>query len=87
MPHDFQVHNEVLNESEPRKTCRREVRPEMEKPARRLKGGEASEVFDFPQALVCFRVVGRHRAGLKEVLRKAGNPLRQEKANRLWRIS
>jgi hypothetical protein len=59
----------------------------MEKPALGLKNGEASEVFDFPQALVCFQVVGRHRAGLKEVLRKTGNPLRQEEPRQLWRIS
>jgi len=59
----------------------------MEKPALGLKDGEAAEVFDLPQALVCFQVVGRHRAGLKEVLRKTGNSLPQEKPNRLWQIS
>jgi len=76
---ELQVPNEVLIDVEPRAVRRGGMRPEMDKVAFQLRDGEVSEIFDVPQALVFFQVVGRRHLELKDASPQIENTLRQQK--------
>jgi hypothetical protein len=77
----FQVANVVRVDVEPAVVRRGAMRADMEKAAFELKDGQVSEVFDFPQSLVFFRVASHKVGELKDVSSQVENTVRQQKVN------
>ena len=75
----FQVPDVVIIDVEPRDVGRDAMRPDMQKAASQLKDGEVSEVFDLPQVLLFFQLVGHRQPELKEVSAQIEKSLRQKK--------
>jgi hypothetical protein len=75
----FQVPDEVIIDVEPRDVGRDAMRPDMQIAASQLKEGGVSEVFDLPQVLAFFQLVGHRQPELKEVSAQIENSLRQKK--------
>jgi len=75
----FQAQNVVFIDVSPRKLKRTDLNPDMEKQVFQLKDGALTEVFDVPQALVCFQVLGQRRLELKELGSEVENKVHQEK--------
>jgi len=77
----YQVPNLVRVDAEPYFVHRGAMRADMEKAAFELKDGQVSEVFDFGQALVFFKLVSHKVGELKNVSSQIENTIRQQKVN------
>ncbi|MGO8733284.1 MAG: peptidylprolyl isomerase [Terriglobia bacterium] len=75
----YQVPNLIRVDAEPVVVHRGAMRADMEKAASELKDGQVSEVFDFPQMLVFFKLVSHKVGELKNVSSQIEDTLRQQK--------
>ena len=77
----YQVPNLLRVDAEPSSVHRGAMRADMEKAAFELKDGQVSEVFDFGQALVFFKLVSNKVEELKNVSSQIEKTLQQQKVN------
>lgn len=79
----FQQQNVVFVDAAPRIVKRTDLNPDMAKQVFQLKDGALTEVFNIPQALVCFQVLGQRRQELKELGSQVEDRVHQEKIQAL----
>jgi hypothetical protein len=79
----FAVQNVVFIDVAPRNVNRPDLNPDMEKQVFQLKDGALTDVFNVPQALVCFQVLRQRRLELKELGSQVENLVHQQKIQAL----